>query len=107
MGAGVFGVIWSLNSHSPPQSNPKEFLYGPGVHQFGGDGKKSPLSPAYIMTARLICLVLLMQAMDSALSLALLNAGSNMAARIAMIAMTTSNSIKVKADLTVFKELQL
>src|SRR5262245_31486519 len=44
-----------------------------------------------------ICLVLLMQLMFWALFLARPNAGSNMAARMAMIAMTTSNSIKVKA----------
>jgi hypothetical protein len=72
-------------------------LYGPGVHQFGGDGKKSPLSPAYIVTAKPICFVLLIQAIAFALSFALLNAGSNMAARIAIIAITTSSSISVKA----------
>ena len=44
-------------------------------------------------------MVLLKQEIAAARSLALLRAGSNMAARIAMIAMTTSNSINVKADL--------
>jgi len=42
--------------------------------------------------------VLLKQAIASPRSFALLKAGSNMAARMAMIAMTTSNSIKVNAD---------
>ena len=47
---------------------------------------------------RLICFVLLKQAAANPLSFALDKAGSNIAARIAIIAMTTSNSIKVKAD---------
>ena len=42
------------------------------------------------------CFKLLAQAIVRALSRALLNAGSNMAAKIAMIAITTNNSIKVK-----------
>src|SRR5689334_4335913 len=42
------------------------------------------------------CLVLFMQEMAWALILAFDNAGRSMAARIAIIAMTTSNSIKVK-----------
>jgi hypothetical protein len=45
-----------------------------------------------------ICLQLLTQAMVLDLSLALESAGSNIAARIAMMAMTTNSSIKVKAD---------
>jgi hypothetical protein len=40
-----------------------------------------------------------MQAVCLAFDLALDSAGRSMAARIAMIAMTTSNSIKVNADL--------
>src|ERR1035437_6450566 len=38
-----------------------------------------------------------MQEMDTALALALDNAGSSIAARMAMMAMTTNNSIKVNA----------
>src|SRR5882762_6921065 len=49
-----------------------------------------------MITARPICFVLLRQAVANARSFALLNAGSSMAARMAMIAMTTSNSIRVK-----------
>src|ERR1043165_6977454 len=45
------------------------------------------------------CFGLLRQAADCALILALDNAGNNIAARIAMIAMTTSNSINVNARL--------
>ena len=44
----------------------------------------------------MICLVLLIQEMDCAFCLALLSAGSSMAARMAMMAMTTSSSISVK-----------
>src|SRR5437773_11079786 len=44
-----------------------------------------------------ICLRLLRQEMRLAFCLAEASAGSNSAARIAMIAMTTSNSIRVKA----------
>src|ERR1035437_4834549 len=44
------------------------------------------------------CLRLEMQTIARALSLARLNTGSNIAARIAMMAMTTSNSIRVKAS---------
>ena len=41
------------------------------------------------------CRRLLMQPMPCAFCLALANAGSSMAARMAMMAMTTSSSIKV------------
>src|SRR5262245_29603125 len=47
----------------------------------------------------MICLSLLRQAAPVALSLALVRAGNSIAARIAMIAITTSSSIKVKAIL--------
>ena len=55
------------------------------------------LSSTYIFVASMICLMLLRQAMDLAFSLAFDNAGSSIAARIAMMAMTTSSSIKVNA----------
>src|SRR5262245_10216296 len=48
-----------------------------------------------MVNARPNCLRLLMHAVRCAFSLALDNAGSNMAARIAMMAMTTSSSINV------------
>src|ERR1035437_9885856 len=62
-------------------------------------GKKSLLSPAYMIRPRPICRLLLMQAIPLAFSLALASAGSNIAARMAMMAMTTSSSISVKPDL--------
>ena len=49
-----------------------------------------------MMLASPHCLRLLVQEMRLARSLALASAGSSKAARIAMMAMTTSNSIKVK-----------
>lgn len=62
-------------------------------------GAESCESPAYIKTSRPICRKLFMQAVRCALALTALMAGNNNAARIPMMAMTTSNSIKVKADL--------
>src|SRR6266404_2195942 len=47
--------------------------------------------------ANAICLWLLVQAMRCALAFARLSAGNSIPARIAIIAMTTSNSINVKA----------
>src|SRR5216117_3044984 len=44
------------------------------------------------------CFRLLLQATDCALAFARDNAGNNTAARIAMMAMTTRSSIRVKAD---------
>src|SRR6266702_3915564 len=48
------------------------------------------------MKARAICLLLLTQAIVLALALALAKAGSSIAARMAMMAITTSSSINVK-----------
>src|SRR6266567_9527157 len=59
-------------------------------------GKYSWLSPAYMWKPSPICRLLLQQAMALALSLALANAGRSIAARMAMMAITTSNSINVK-----------
>ena len=59
-------------------------------------GKTPLLSSRYMVWARPHCLRLLEQAARLASSLALARAGSSMAARIAMTAMTTSNSIRVK-----------
>src|SRR5215831_16725368 len=60
-------------------------------------GKKSRLSPAYMLIAVPHCLRLLLHCARTADALALPNAGSNIAARMAMIAITTRSSIKVKA----------
>src|SRR4029077_7739621 len=59
-------------------------------------GKNSPLSAAYIRKPRPTWRLLLAQAMALALSLALLSAGRSIAAKIAMMAITTSSSISVK-----------
>src|ERR1700753_1704925 len=61
-------------------------------------GANPPLLSAEYMTQQMpICLRLLRQLVVTAFALARLNAGSNMAARMAMIAMTTSSSIRVNA----------
>ncbi len=57
------------------------------------------LSPLYINHAVSNCLRLFMQEVRSALLLADVSAGRSNAAKMAMIAMTTSSSIKVKAVL--------
>src|SRR5580698_6749110 len=56
----------------------------------------SLLSPAYMIQPSVSCLVQFIQLTPQAFCFALLKAGNNMAARIAMMAMTTSNSINVK-----------
>src|SRR5687767_14004162 len=66
------------------------------VPVFSG-GRYSLLSPAYKEMAMAICLPLFRQAMPLALAFAFPKAGSSMAARIAMMAMTTSSSIRVNA----------
>src|SRR5678816_1197170 len=48
---------------------------------------------------KVICLRLLIQFVWSALALARASAGSSIAARIAMMAITTSNSIRVNAEM--------
>jgi len=57
----------------------------------------SLLSCSYIFMLMQFWRMLLRQLMPLALSLALDSAGSNMLAKMAMIAITTSNSISVKA----------
>ena len=58
-------------------------------------GKKSPLSLAYMIKPKPICLLLLRHLVVKAFVLALASAGSTIAARMAMIAMTTNSSIRV------------
>src|ERR1039457_6812325 len=60
-------------------------------------GYLSPLSPSQMRKARLVCLRLLVQLIFWAFFLAAARAGRSMAARIAMIAMTTRSSISVNA----------
>src|SRR5262245_17212461 len=64
-------------------------------------GRKSLLSAAYKWVASPHCLRLFRQAIAWAFSLAFPNAGSSIAAKIAMMAITTSNSIRVKPTVRV------
>src|SRR5579859_3568785 len=68
-----------------------------GRFQFGGGPIHFRLSSVYIMPATVNCLMLLMQSICCARNFALDNAGSNIAAKMAIIAITTSNSISVNA----------
>src|SRR5271156_6175464 len=96
MAAGVLALLFTpVPAHSPPHLSPFLLVYGPPVHQRGVRGKASPLSPAYMMKDRPICLVLLKQEVANPLSFAAARAGKSMAARMAMMAMTTSSSIRV------------
>ena len=61
--------------------------------------KESLLSIEYICQARTNCFWLLAQAAPVALDFALAKAGKSMPAKIAMMAMTTSNSMRVKPEL--------
>src|ERR1035438_1009471 len=56
----------------------------------------SLLSPAYMIQPSVNCFVQFIQLTAQAFCFALLKAGNNMAARMAIMAMTTSNSINVK-----------
>ena len=60
-------------------------------------GNVSPLSPAYMWTPRLICFRLFKQVVRLARAFAPDKTGNNKATKMAMIAMTTSNSIRVNA----------
>src|SRR2546425_5151482 len=62
-------------------------------------GSRSLKLSAYMATPKPSCLRLLVQLIRCALFLVLAKAGKSRAARIAMMAMTTSNSISVKAEL--------
>jgi hypothetical protein len=55
------------------------------------------LSPPYMIKANPICLLLFIQEACCALALAFAKAGNSIAAKIAMIAITTNSSISVKA----------
>src|SRR5260370_42406426 len=56
----------------------------------------SLLSPAYMIQPSVSCFVQFMQLIAQAFCFALLKAGNNIAARMALMAMTTSNSINEK-----------
>src|SRR5437773_12552807 len=62
-------------------------------------GYWSWLSSAHVLKANPVCLRLLVQLIRCARALARASAGNNMAARMAMIAMTTNNSMRVKAPI--------
>ena len=60
----------------------------------------SSLSPAYITIARPCCFAFEIETVFFAASFAWANTGNRIAARIAMIAITTRSSIRVKPRLT-------
>src|SRR5512133_1221274 len=82
------------------------FTVSPGPYNLlwpmPSEGSTSPLSLATRYWARPHCFMLEVQLIFLALSLALESAGSSIAARIAMMAMTTSSSISVNACRALF-----
>jgi hypothetical protein len=92
---------WSIKaelvlSEFPPDISSKPHTQLPAGDHGGFGGTASLLSLAYNVQAIFSCLASFMQVMVLALCFALFKTGSNNAARIAIIAMTTSNSINVK-----------
>src|SRR5206468_12813442 len=81
------GVPFTKSGGSGPYQNPP-----PRSHSI----ILSLLSSAYIIQARVSCLSLDLQKAHVAFNLALDKAGNSMAARMAMMAITTSSSIRVK-----------
>src|SRR5439155_218184 len=72
-------------------------MWNPYVLREAQPAKMLLLSVRYIAIPSVSCLRLLIQLAWQAFAFARLSAGKSMAARIAMIAITTSNSMRVKA----------
>src|SRR4051812_44468978 len=87
----VLSVLPAVQSSQPAT----QLAFTSLVPPFRLGGNQSLASEAYNMIAKPSCLVLPMQRMPWALVCALASAGSNMPAKMAIIAMTTSNSIRV------------
>ena len=84
---------------------PKNAGFPPaGAQYLKKHGSDPLLSCAYIRYARPICFMLERQVACRAFSRACANTGNRMAARIAIMAITTSNSIRVKAFRTLRRE---
>src|ERR1700733_405082 len=103
-----FGVLNSLDIHTnAPMNEPAfglcEFALlatsssAPPAFVLTAMGYLSPLSPSQTLKASPISFRLLTQLIRCALRLAAASAGSNMAARMAMMAITTSSSMSVNA----------
>src|SRR5471030_1292709 len=69
------------------------YSLAPPVEEETAMGKRSPLSPLQMRMARPTCLRLLVQLILWAFFLAAASAGKSMAARMAMMAITTSSSM--------------
>src|SRR6478609_2552091 len=67
-------------------------------------GNLSPLSLAYMKKAKAICLLLFKQATALAFCFALDKAGKSIAARIAMMAITTNSSMRVNPPVDRWEE---
>src|ERR1035441_185279 len=73
------------------------FSIAPHLAVLTAVGYLSPWSPSHTLKARPICLMLLTHFIRFAASLALSNAGNSRPARMAMMAITTRSSMRVKA----------
>src|SRR6266849_8567169 len=90
------GVLNSLE-HDLKSSTQKGLPRLPALVTETDQGNLSPLSLAQTRRPKLTCFSLAMQSMRFAFALALASAGRSNPARMAMIAMTTNNSMSVKA----------
>src|SRR5258708_3796372 len=91
----AFGMFCPIQLMMPSQ-------YGSVVLFRSSLMRRSLLSLAYMYQHNPSCFILLTQCILAALAFALDKAGSSIAARIAMMAMTTSSSMSVKAALCGF-----
>src|SRR6266702_7661873 len=90
------GVLNSLE-HALKSSTQKGLPRLPALVTETDQGNLSPLSLAQTRRPKPTCFSLLMQSRRLAFALALASAGRSNPARMAMIAMTTNNSMSVKA----------
>src|SRR5258708_14656355 len=110
----IYGVLNSLDMHMKKSNTPLAVLLDaitlepiasekPPLAEGTRIGKASPLSRAQVLKDNPTCFRLLVQLMRCARALARASAGSNMAAKMAIMAITTSNSINVKAPILLRK----
>src|SRR4051812_45146509 len=84
---------WFASPFPPPE------YHVPTAPQLGTPGGRLPVLSCRLWQARASCLRLFWQLMRAAASRTFCTAGSSRPIRIAMIAITTNSSMRVKADL--------
>src|SRR5580693_7604513 len=91
--------LWVVEAQDPPELPPlAQYSLAPPAEVLTPMGNLSVLSPSQTFMAVAICFWPLVQLIFWAFFLAAASAGSNMAARIAMMAITTRSSMSVNAS---------